>query len=249
MLTGSNAARKWFSDFRKPNDIDFLGDPVRLRTKVYYIEDRPGYKWLLDNFDIATPSVLYTIKVAHSMWDIHWDKTIHDIRFFQRKGVELDYDLYRRLYADNEKIHGKKPAMLNKSNEAFFTDAVKRKYVHDDLHKAVAFYERPLYERCKLDINKAAISRELFFQLSYDDQLRMALEEIYATALERLVIPLRKHPIIAAKLAIKMLVTSMTKGWFPLYIVTHIDKIYECLNRDYVVKFNIALEKGLINDI
>ena len=121
LLVGSVAARKWFSDFREPKDIDYLGDDIRVGDKTWTIDERPNYKWLVNNWDCATPSILYTIKLAHASWDIWWDKTTYDIRYFQSKGVEPDRYIYWRLYKDNELVHGKKRAYLDKTNDDFLS--------------------------------------------------------------------------------------------------------------------------------
>ena len=222
VLVGSNAARQYFSDFRQPKDIDYLVlENVAKQKGIEYtnVSGRPAYKQIFDSVGaIATPVQLYTMKLGHCFWNIHWAKTMGDIRFFQKKGVAYDPQLLNSLIADNTLLHGPKRAYLNKSNEAFFTDAVKRKYVHDDVHRKVAYYDAPLFNKIKTDKSKAMVSKKMFDELDFHDRIKVCREEICVTALERCVIPGLLSPTHAYRKSICLLMTSMTKGWFPLFM-------------------------------
>lgn len=250
ILIGSTAARHWFPEFREPKDTDYISEQEITDTDSKFC---PSFKFLAEKYPqpIAPPHVLYTLKVSHAFWDgPHWDKTMYDIRFFQYKGLKLDEELFKILYQDCEKRYGKKPAYLNKSNDEFFSDGVKRKYVHDDLHKAVAFYDAPLYERIKNDKEKALTSYGLFERLAHSDKLKLAQEEIFVTALERFLIPNDFHYVKKSAYmgAIKLLITSMTRGWFPKFLVENYLALTATPNYNFISKFNDALKKGKIND-
>lgn len=251
MLIGSKAAKHWFPEFREPHDTDYISEEEIDNTDSKFC---PSFAKVIEKYpndSIANPQVLYTLKVSHAFWDIHWEKTMADIRFFQSKKITLDEELFTHLYHDCELRYGKKQAYLNKSNDDFFKDGVTRKYVHDDIHAAMAFYDRPLYHRIKKDQDKALTSGDLFLQLSHEDKIKLCQEEIYVTALERFIIPAnfeRLTPFKSYLDACKLLITSMTKGWFPKFIVENWIDISTNNRYDYVRKFKQALETKKVND-
>jgi hypothetical protein len=250
MLIGSQAAKYWFSDFpRQPKDIDYISEEEINDSDSKFC---PSFKYLLEKYPvkIASPEILYTLKVSHSFWDIKWDKTVFDIRFFQSKGIKLNEELFYILYKDCEKRYGVKKAYLNKSNESFFEDGVERKYIHDDIHRAISYYEQPLYEKIKNDNTKALTSKELFLNLSLEDKIKLCEEEIFVTALERFLIPKNFNipPKVAYLKACKSLIVSMSKGWFPKFIVENYLDISKNNDYNFIVKFKKALNEGKIHE-
>lgn len=257
ILVGSTAAKEFFPDFREPNDIDYFSDYLKPsrdpRVEVFW---QPA---LLNWFDAdeertATPDELYTIKVSHAFWRLRnqsWEKHMTDIAYFQDKNCQLVPQLYDILYAIWEERYGKKRANLNVSAEEFFTPTVVRKYDHDSIHRSIAYGDRPLYESILRDNADVAVSRDKFMALSADDKLRLVREEIYATALERILIPrdYRASQDGAYDWALRQTITSFSKGWFPLWVVCN----YKHLRRpdcDYVTRHKqnsdllIVLEEG-----
>lgn len=240
LIFGSRAAKHWFPDFREPKkDLDLIRPGKHQVIGDCEFHWVPAFQYILDNNKdgaYVDPDFLYTIKVSHAAWDIHWDKTMKDILFFQSKGCKLKKKLYQALVKEWEQVHGKKKVNLNKSNSYFFTDAVKRKYDHDTLHNLLAFYDEPLHTKIRSDLSKAMPSEELFNKLSPEDQLKCALEEIYVVATERY---LDNYPLKLAKIkAVKNLVTSMTKGWFSLYLIQNFAKILASDNEHWMLKLN-----------
>lgn len=245
VLIGSFAARHWFRDFREPGeDRDYLveGKSGRDGTNEYHdCTKSAGLMWIFENcHNIAYAEDLYTLKLSHCFWDIHWVKTMHDIAFFQANYVKLNGGLFELLYKGWEEIHGSKRAMLAKSNEDFFDDAVERVYVHDDLHEAIAYGERPMYESVKNDKDKAMLSHDLFLNLSKEDQFKLCREEIYVTALERFLIPsnFTRSLLVAYRGACRLLLTSMTKGWFPKFIAANWYELCRPDDHDFVGLFH-----------
>lgn len=252
MLIGSQAIKHYFSDFpRIPKDIDYISENEVINTDSKFC---PSFKLILDKYpnqEICPVDILYTLKVSHSFWNIHWEKTMFDIKFFQLKGIKsLNDEIFKSLYKDCELRYGKKKSYLNKSNEDFFIDGVKRKYIHDDLHLAMAFYEFPLYEKIKKDLSKAMTSYDLFLNLSQEDKIKLCQEEIYVTALERFLIPsdFSMPPFTAYTKACRLLITSMTKGWFPKFLVENWIDISHNNKYDFIGKFKINLEQGKIRN-
>jgi hypothetical protein len=119
---------------------------------------------------------------------------------------------------------------LNMANDAFFDRSaakVSRPYEHDDIHKVVAYYDVPLFEKIKTDPKKALTNRKIFFtQLSLQDRLRTVREECYVIALERYLIPANvfddKEKIQEAYLsALEKICTTLTKGHFREFAISH----------------------------
>lgn len=254
MLIGSRAAKVWFSDFREPKDTDYIirGESCAISEKNTEKKQCWAFDKILDMFpemEIAEPFLLYTLKLSHAYWDgIHWAKTMADIAFFQSRNVPFDEDIFDMLFKQWEEIKGPKRSSLNKSNEDFFKDNVRRKYVHDDLHYAIAYYEEPLYQRIKKNASKALTSKFLFDALSHQDKIKLAREEIYVTALERFLIPndFRTNTQAAYLGALKMLITSMTRGFFARFLVENWLELRNRDNHDFCGKFKEALNNNLI---
>lgn len=254
VLVGSAAASHWYSEYRVAKDHDLIGKegenrlhPVGAKRIDFHNLPNPVYN-KLEEFScdgVVNPVGLYTLKLSHAFWDIAWKKTAEDIIFFQERNIVYDKDLFEMLYGFWVQRHGQKRAYLNKTNEAFFKDVVSRKYVHDSLHLAMAYYDRPLYEKIKKDKSKALTNEKMFNHLSPTDRLRLCREEIYVTALERFLIPLdfKADPTISYRRAINKLVTSMSKGWFPRWIMINLSSLWSP-DLDYVNLFKI----GLINN-
>lgn len=252
IIIGSTAMNYWFDDFdRQPNDLDYV--VAQAATKVVRTENLiteyhtdPGLQWLLlQNLPhgYATPDMLYTIKISHVYWDVNWNKTIHDIMFLQSKNCKIIEEFYQILYSNWEIKHGNKNHItLQTTNQEFFNQYVDRKYDHDWIHEVMAYYDEPMHRKLKKNANMAMISKEMFFNLSYEDQLKTCREEIQVIALERELIPRNfKIPTQAAYVnALKALITHMTKGWFARFMAEHLSDLYKP-DRKFIQIFKQAI--------
>lgn len=246
MIFGSTAARFWFPDFREPKDLDILSPLEPNPTKeVQYYWYGASSQYILDNNkhpEYVDPEFLYTLKAAHANFNVFWEKTMGDIVFFQRKGLQIHDELYKLAAADFKALYGKRHAeamLKGKTSITFFQDAVPRKYIHDSIHEAVAYYDSPLYERILKGDGTVACSKEKFEALSFEDQLRLVKEEVFVTALERFLIPeeFRYSTQRAYWLSLKKLITTMSSGWFSRFIIGNYDAL--AVNKDnYVKTFN-----------
>lgn len=228
-LIGSTAIKYHFSDFsREPKDLDYFGQPSAnppeslYGKKIEYFYHPDLEKW---NFGtIATVDELYTIKVSHSFWELRngsWNKHMFDTLFLESKGAKFIPELHKILYKIWEDTHGKKKVNLESDPEEFFNDKiVKRIYDHDSLHESVAYYDRPLFERILRDDSEVAVDKSKWDALDHEDKLKMVREEIYATALERKMIPQNYSgsPRAAYAWTLQKTITSLTKGWFALFV-------------------------------
>ena len=251
LIIGSVAKKHWFPDSRTPKDIDLL-TPAKISgnhssTCVVDAVWHDEAQWLIDiNVDqvFLDADLLYTLKVSHAQWDIHWEKTMSDIMFLKHKGCRLDKVAHARLVPLWEKIHGAKLVNLNKPNDEFFVDAVGRKYDHDLIHRLVAFNESPMHERIRPKSDSAWCDVNLFEALSADEKAQTALEEIMAVAIERG--RLTSNSLLSDKLrfinrAYFLLCTSMTKGWFALYLIENSFNLLVTRRKQWMTKLNTAL--------
>ena len=234
-----------FPDFpREPKDIDYISkENIQTRQEEHLWE--PEFQWFLDNNgddEFINPQNLLLLKTAHLGWNIKWEKHVSDVEFLKRKGYSVTNEKqYNILVKAFTRKHGKQWASLKgKDSTTFFKDAVKRKYVHDTIHDAVAYYDKPLYE--SLVYEGVSCSRKGFDNLSYDDKLKLVKEEVYVTALERWLIPndFKCSKIEAYQKALKKLATTMSSGWFKYFILTNIDVLRSDRDFTYIEKFKQA---------
>lgn len=242
MYFGSTALKYWYPDLkRNPADVDIMSEsPIMTKDEQHYWV--PTFKEIIDlssNKEYLDPDLLLTIKASHANWNIHWDKTMADIRFLKSKGHTINVPIYKKLVKDWTKVHGKMSApMKGKTSKTFFEDAVKRKYIHDDVHKVVAFYDEPLYHRILKGDGTVVCLESKFNELSLEDKIKLVREEVYVTALERWIIPnnYKYSAGKAYKQALRKFITTMSSGWLSLWMIDNIEHI--ALNDvDYVTKF------------
>jgi hypothetical protein len=220
ILVGSQALKHWLNINRVPKDIDYFSkDPIE-GAETFWHPDLSKWNWN----GIATLDELYTIKVSHSFWSLRngsWEKHMWDINFMQENGATLIPALYDILYPIWEERYEKKKVNLNASPEDFFTSSVHRIYDHDSIHKSVAYYDEPLFNSVLKDGHSVMVDWNKFDALEYEDKVRLVREEVYATALERIMIPKNyKHPSMSAySWALKKTITSFWKGRWALWVV------------------------------
>jgi hypothetical protein len=235
-LVGSQAMRWHFRDSREPKDWDWYvtGDDVRTYLGVpfehndMFTDDRiAAWNWGM----VATPDELYTIKVSHSFWIINttqnWDKHTRDIVFLKAHGAQFLpplYDILRPIWADSYRRH---TVSLDKTAKDFFDDAVDRKYDHDSIHETIAYGDRPLYESVLKAGSEVAVDNAKFRAMDLGTQLNLVREEVYATALERWLIPNDYHgsPTAAYVKALRKTATSLFKGDWALFLMLNVDKL------------------------
>lgn len=227
---------------RNPADLDYFTDQefISEDKKLETFAHNDLINWFGDQDRVATLDELYTIKVSHIFWDLKnksWEKHAHDIILMEKAGAKLDLGLYPILYSIWEERYGKKQANLNVAPEDFFKYTVKRIYDHDSIHASVAYYERPLFESILRDGSAVAVDIGKWEALSLEDKFKTVREEVYATALERQIIPsgYTASPRGAYHWALKKTITSFSKGWFPLFIVTHLAELWNP-EIDYVAR-------------
>lgn len=246
LVIGSTAAQTHIPAWREPKDLDVVSpSPAPGEDAIWYPEFSD---WITPGTDrVATLDELYTIKVSHSYWELpngSWNKHMNDIVAMQNAGATLDMDLHKLLYSCWEQSLGKKKMSLNQDASDFFADAVPRIYDHDSIHYSVAYGEIPLYETVMKDGQNVMMDMGKVWALPYDQQIALFREEIYATALERWVIPQNYlySPRRAYALALKKTITSLTKGRSARFIVLNYETFRDP-DMDYVAHHKSKIDK------
>lgn len=224
LLIGSQAmARRGFDI--PVHDVDAFSSVPFRGWDTFWHQDFEG---IFSGCRVATVNELYTIKASHAYWELEngsWSKHMTHMLMLKRAGAALDTGLHDALYSVWQEKHGRKRVNLNMSKDEFFDDAVKREYDHDSIHYSVAYGARPLYEGVLVDGQEIAMDMAGIKSLDFDTQVRLFREEIYATALERWVIPsnYRISPRKAYDRALRRTITSLTKGWSATFIVDNFE--------------------------
>lgn len=226
IIIGSVASKHWFTDFRQPNDVDILSSTPNALTSNRFLDQQSHrlFDLVVDHSNdktFADPNVLLTLKLSHVRHDqVFFEKTIHDIAFYKSHGCQVIEPLYDQLIPLWDEVRPNRVKLSNVKVEDFFTSTVTRKYNHDYLHELVAFNQRPLHESIRPDLTLVYCDPVLYQQLSSEHKLQLALEELMVTAIERYNITTNTSDINvykAVKQALKLLITSMTRGWFARY--------------------------------
>lgn len=218
---------------------------------------------------IASPQILMAIKRSHLHHRKDWGKHISDYVFLQRHAVSLNDDLLQVVHKRQQErdLRGmERKINLNKSNHEFFKQSdksVRRKFEHDDIHLAVACYDKPLFTRVKNDQTRAALEYHLFCDLSYEDKCNLVREEAYVIGLERIIIPKWynqklinssglpsrdiSHDLIdfAFKYALMRICTDLTKGWFRDFAIDNYHHIILHMHQ-YYDQFKAAINSGAL---
>lgn len=219
-------------------------------------------------FVLPSRRYLYLTKRAHANFSIHFSKTLSDVVQMQRQWDMRDFvktpdeqEYYDARHGEAKERYGKiqERIKLNKSNEEFFKAGMNlRTYVHDDLHKAIAFEDKPIYMKCKNDLNSAKIERHLFEELSMANRLFMVMEESMVIGLERVYIPENIKPESAPERkavmnrvyaqGLQKLTKDLCKGWFQDFIIDNFNRLTTPA-WDFIEKFEVALENGKIRKL
>lgn len=255
LVIGSTAAKALIPSWREPKDFDvFSSGFTGYSPKDQTVDEfwHPSFSdWLTHSGTrYATLDELYTIKISHSYWELpngSWDKHMSDIVFLQKAGAKLDLDLHKLLYSVWEELHGKKRVNLQMDKDSFFNDAVHRIYDHDSIHYSVAYGDKPLYESVFKDGESIEMDMNKVKALPLEDCLKLFREEVYATALERWVIPTkyRISPRLAYARALKKTITSLTKGWSARFLSEHY-AILRTPDMDYVKHHKTKLDQLIL---
>jgi plasmid maintenance system killer protein len=239
ILIGSTAAHQILGDeWRTPKDIDVFTDETTGLDAFWHKDLDMIFRGAVRT---ATLDELYTIKLSHLYWEGkngQWSKHMNDAwRLKTQYGARLLPDMHNVLYKIWEEKFGRKQVDLNMDKADFFDDAVPRKWDHDSIHMSVAYGDRPVYETMLKDGAEVAIDMRKVWAAPLDTQVRLFREEIFATALERKVIPsdYSASPSAAYAWALRRTITSLTKGRSARFIADNLDT-FRKTDVDYVAQ-------------
>lgn len=240
LITGSTAIRHWFPDFpREPKDKDMwhrFDGRIKQDADILWDDRLAELVGIEPGTRYATPDEILTIKISHSPWELKngsWRKHMHDIVWLQDHGAKEIDGWADVLYPIWEDMHGSKKVQLNQESGAFFTDAVTRIYDHDSLHDTVSHFDRPLWMEVLKDGQSVAMDMNKVWALPFEQQIMLFREEVYATALERWLVPAWDKgqvfsPTMAYMWALRKTITSLTKGKSSLFMIRNYRRFREC---------------------
>lgn len=206
----------------------------------------------------ASIEVLFSLKKSHIH---HPRKFLSNIRDYVLLHNHLDGE---DILSTITKIHTQeninrlgnlKTPSLDKSVKDFFGQSknfVNYIFDHDDLHKIMSHYDRPLFERIQKDKSRALCNEDMWNQLVYEDKCKCVLEEAYVIALERKIIPMifdggkGYTSQEAFNWALMRICTTLCSGWFREFAKVNFFKIKGRMNINYVEKFLTEYENGNI---
>lgn len=243
--------------FDKPNvEILIADNSEALRKYIVY------QKLKASDELFALPEVLYSLKKSHIHFPIKFDKHISDYIFLDRYFASSDIlkDITKLKFIETEERLGKlKTPSLDKAVDKFFDQSksyVKSYFIHDDMHKAVAHYEEPLYLRMQVDKTKAKCEKHLWETFTFEDKCKCVLEEAYVIALERKILPsIYGHAKNwtnsedALNWALMRICTTLCSGWFRSFATSNLDKIKSIANSNYVEDFLEKVHNGELKKI
>jgi hypothetical protein len=236
--------------------------------------------FLLENKDIVTDSIyidpngtqwntlslpyLMLMKKSHLYFPIHFEKNINDYHFIKSKLLDFNLDEKMKKFFELRKVEAEKrfeknhrTPNLNVSNEQFFAvsgKAAGRVYIHDDLHKVVKHFDKPIYDMLKYEDKKnlAWCEKDLFNKLPLDYRIKCVQEEAYVIALERYIIPqIGKYEDFfwCYKRALMRICTTLCSGFFRQFAFENYPLIIESYNSSFVDKFKYAVDNELIQSM
>lgn len=264
ILIGSRALAYWFKDFKlsEDSDVDVISaKPIKgCEWHSLDILNNAKVESLMEGYSgpiefnnhllhIAPPIVLHMIKRSHLHRELGWDKHItHYHKYLSAyqghlQGQYLDF-LEERTKLTLEQFPQVKPN-LNQSVEDFFDDAVTKKYNHDMLHQLFAYEDKPMYTKLQTNPEKAWCSENLWYTLTYQQQLQCVAEETMVIATERFLVPKNwDYPSkLAYMKALKKVCTTLCSGWFRDFAIENYPEVISLYNPEKFqqVKSNLEL--------
>jgi len=244
------------NDFFNTKNVEILNADNSEALSEYIKFDTQDGK-LGSGLRYASPEVLLSLKKSHINFPIKFEKHIQDYNFLLDKLKEDKLQKITKInFKETERRVGElKTPSLKKSTMSFFGQSdgyVKYFYIHDDIHRVMAHYDRPVYEDMQVDSSSAWCEKDMWNRFSFEKKAKCVLEEAYVISLERKIIPMLNGcgEIISSKKAfdwaIMRICTTLCSGWFRQFATDNYTEIVKYYNSDYVKKFLKAETEGLI---
>lgn len=244
------------NEFFNTNNVEILNADNSEALREYVKFDTQDGK-LGNGLRYASPEVLLSLKKSHIHFPIKFEKHIQDYNFLLSKlGEDKLSQITKINFRETEKRVGElKTPSLKKSTMNFFGQSdgyVKYFYIHDDIHRVMSHYDRPIYEDMQVDSTSAWCEKDMWNRFSFEKKAKCVLEEAYVISLERKIIPMLNGcgTIISSKKAfywaIMRICTNLCSGWFRQFATDNYTEIVKYYNPDYVKKFLKAESDGKI---
>lgn len=263
MLIGSRALHYWYPDVSIKTSTDF--DIISKEP----IEGAEHHQWeLLDNYKlvdytssehtivfngkvvhVVNPVGLAIVKRSHLWRDLGFNKHItHYWKYLaeHEKNMHLgDRILLEQRTILTHKMFPQVTPNLNQTVEQFFTDGVKKVYLHDDLHVLFAYSIQPMYTRLQTDKTKAWCSRELWDGLTHIEKLQCVAEEAYVISTERFLVPKNwEYPMkLAYMQSVEKICTTLCSGWFRCFAIDHYPEVLKRFSKEKFLDVKMKLKE------
>ena len=265
ILIGSRALNYWNPEFKISEDTDW--DIITFKD-IEWAECHDPY--LLNNLDVhhytngtqpiiingvtihvASLRGLSLIKRSHLHRDLSFDKHITQYwKYLEQQNHLYTKDDLEFLVARKKMTLERFPQAqpnLNQSIDTFFDDAVFKKYNHDYLHELFAYEDAPMYTKLQRDKSLAWCCQDLWYNLSYEQQLKCVAEEVYVIATERFMVPKEwEYPSkLAYMKAIQKVCTTLCSGWFRDFALDNYPSIIALYDKDrFITVKQILINQG-----
>lgn len=256
ILIGSRALAHWNPQFKLKDNADWdiissrpidgaeWHDRSFLNNSHFdeYAENSDIFDFNGHLVHIMNPTGLSIIKRSHLWRNLGFQKHITHYHKFMvtRKCYDLHNErlLQERIKLTKAAFPQGNPSLMQ-SRDAFFDDAVTKKYDHDYLHTLLAYYDAPLYTRLLKTDDLVWCEQDAWHRLSHDDKVKCVAEESYVIAIERFMVPHDwKFPIKLAYLkSVDKVCTTLCSGWFRDFAIDNYPSI---VNMFEASKFNLT---------
>ena len=197
VLIGSRAIKEHFPDFpREPYDTDYAVEhKIKREGEIEYLYNpilvkyvNEANKYAVNDGDYLVPGIdtILTLKASHLLWDVKWEKHLHDACYLVKQGATINEELFHQLTKFWETIHGpRKNSDLTLDSEKFFDNAINGKngLDHDYIHSLIK--EVPTYTKVLKGEESVEPCEQKFRALSYDLKKSLFEEEVMVMAYER----------------------------------------------------------------
>jgi hypothetical protein len=213
-----------------------------------------------DRKTLATPfgsvpsvNLLFAIKKSHRYkGGPHFWKTAIDYHTLQDAGCAVQPE-HEEFFKLRQKESYQKTPSLNMTKKDFFDsdkNGVKQVFDHDDIHRAVALYDKPAYFYYLKDGEEVLTDKSKFFQCEEKIRLAGVIEETTVLAIERSMIPFPdSNPKHSWMFSLAKVCSTITGGYFREYAYENIFKIAEMYPENYWKNFQEAVANGKVKKI
>lgn len=189
---------------------------------------------------VPSLDMLFTIKSSHKYLknSPHFWKTCYDYHSMKACGAKIRNewkDFYKLREKETYALQKHPKLNVNKS-DFFKDDNIQYVYDHDDIHKAVALFERPAYTYYMKDGSEVMSDKHKFFALDENIRLAGICEEACTLALERSLVPFKGMLTTdqAFYFALSKVATSITSGWFRDYSFDNVFNAIDMYKKSYI---------------